>query len=316
MAWDAYLRAGNIGNNLTGSTHTNAVAEYERAVALDPNFAYARAEMALQMVCNRYGGMPAEPALARAKAEANRALAQNPALSTAWHALALAATAEHDLADAELNFRRALDANPKDSFSHGDIATFLINCGRFPEARGHLETAQSLNSSWPNTPIFLGELEMLQGHFEEAIRLVNSGISLQPSRAVGYFSRGNIHWVQGNREEAAVDWLQGVRLSEVSEGVLLEAQNAVRAGGATNFLKFRIDYFKQRQTSGEHGLHFSIAQDQARLGQREEALRSLELAVDERVIGTLWANVSPEFQSFRDEPRFQEVLRRLGFARE
>src|SRR4030095_15910667 len=104
-----------------------------------------------------------------------------------------------------------------------------------------------------------------------------------------YFVRGDIRWAQGNREEAAVDWLQAVRLSEVGEGVLLEAQNAVRAGGATNFLKLRIEYRKKRQTSGENGLHFWIAQDQARLVQREEALRSLELAVDERLSGTLRA---------------------------
>jgi Tfp pilus assembly protein PilF len=196
MAWDAYVRAGNIGNNLTASTHTNALVEYERAVSIDPNFAYARAEMALQMVCNRYGGMPAEPALARAKAEAKRALAQDASLSTAWHALAGAAAAEHDLAGAEQNYTHALQANPRDSFSHMDLANFLINCGRLEEARQHLEAALRINPSWPNTPIFLGRLEMLQGHFKDAIRLVDSGIALQPNRAFGYVVRGDIRWVQ------------------------------------------------------------------------------------------------------------------------
>jgi hypothetical protein len=96
---------------------------------------------------------------------------------------------------------------------------------------------------------------------------------------------------------------------------LSEAQNAFRNGGATNLVKARIDYFKRRQAGGEHGLHLWIAKDLARLGQREEALRSLELAVDERLSEALRANIDPEFRDFRNEPRFEEVLRRLGFRK-
>jgi len=76
MAWETCVRAGALAIILLNRLHTNALDEYERAIALDPNFAYARAEMSLEMVCDQYGGLAADRVLPRAKSEARRALSQ------------------------------------------------------------------------------------------------------------------------------------------------------------------------------------------------------------------------------------------------
>ncbi len=315
-AWNTYVRAGLIGDNLTLSTHPKAIAEYERALALDEGFAYARAELALQLVCNRYGGMPSGPALMRAKSEAKRALDQDQAISTAWQALAIAASAERDLGLAEKYYRRGIAADPDGGLGYLNLATFLMWTGRLDDARRELEIGHHLLQGWPHTYFTLGIIESLNGRFDIALQKVELGINLQPNRASGYFTRGGIHWEQGNREAAAADWLHALRLSEVGEDELSQLQTAYREGGVTNFVEARITYLKRRQASGQQGLHSAIAEELARLNRTEEALLNLELAVDDQLSDTLRINVSPPFKNLRGNPRFEEVRRRLGFGKE
>ena len=123
--------------------------------------------------------------------------------------------------------------------------------------------------------------------------------------------RGDIRWEQGQRENAVDDWLRGMRLTEVPDGEVDNMQNAFRDGGVVKFLEATIAWMKRQQAAGEHGLNLNLAIEEARLGQRSEALASLELAVDDR-IPALWANVCPAFRDLRNEPRFQTVLQRLG----
>ena len=91
-------------------------------------------------------------------------------------------------------------------------------------------------------------------------------------------------------------------------------KNAIRTSGARGFWQGTIDFVKDvSRQAGTEPPPVEIAARYARLGERDEAFRLLEKALDERYMDLVGLKVSPEFDNLRDDPRYRTLLGKIGF---
>ena len=147
-AHDAYLRGRHLIAKRTSASVEGAVRKFERAVALDPDYAIAHAELAMALISassNYFQLLPRDEATARAKKHANHAMALDPDLAEAHAALGRLAWMNGEFDNALTAFVRALENNPNYSDVHSWMALLSARVGRYKEILPHQERALRLD---------------------------------------------------------------------------------------------------------------------------------------------------------------------------
>lgn len=147
-AHDAYLRGRYLIAKRMSASVEGAVREFERAVALDPNYAIAHAELAIAVILagvSFFQLLPWDEAIARAETHANRALALDSDLAEAHAALGRLAWMNGEFDDALAAFERALQINPSYSIVHSWIALVYGRVGQYRKILPHQEQALRLD---------------------------------------------------------------------------------------------------------------------------------------------------------------------------
>lgn len=168
-AHDAYLRGRYLMAKRTSAGVEGAVRKFERAVALDPDYAIAHAELAMALNFaggSRYQLLPRDEAHARAVKHANRAIALDPDLAEAHAALGRLAWRNAAFDDALVSFARALQFNPNYPDVHSWMALLSARVGRYKEILPHQERALRLDpvsvvamNNYTHSLIELGRLD-------------------------------------------------------------------------------------------------------------------------------------------------------------
>ncbi|MCW8924701.1 MAG: winged helix-turn-helix domain-containing protein [Xanthomonadales bacterium] len=147
-AHDAYLRGKYLVAKRTSADVESAVNEFERAVALDPNYAIAHAELAMAITFaggDYFQVLPWDVAAVRAQTHADRAKALNPDLAEAHAALGLLAWMNGAFDGALTAFTKALQSNPNYSEVHSWMATVSARVGRYKDILPHQQRALRLD---------------------------------------------------------------------------------------------------------------------------------------------------------------------------
>ncbi len=93
-----------------------------------------------------------------------------------------------------------------------------------------------------------------------------------------------------------------------------KVEDALRKSGAKGFWQQLLDFNKEEMKKGNQVYPPDMAMLYARLGERDEAFRWLEKAYEERSVPLTRLKVSPEWDNLRSDPRFQDLLRRVGLT--
>ena len=147
-AHDAYLRGRHLIAKRTSAGVESAVREFERAVALDPDYAIAHAELAIAVILAGVGFyqlLPWDEAIARAETHVNRAMTLDPDLAEAHAARGRLAWMNGAFDDALMAFDRALQINPNYSIVHSWIALVYARVGNYSKILPHQERALRLD---------------------------------------------------------------------------------------------------------------------------------------------------------------------------
>ena len=176
-AHDAYLRGRYLVAKRTSAGVEGAVSEFERAVALDPNYAVAHAELAITVILAGVGFyqlLPLDEAIARAETHANRAMTLYPDLAEAHAALGRIAWMNGEFDNALMAFVRALQNNPNYSVVHSWMAIVSARVGRYKEILPHQERALRLDplsvvamNNYVHSLIELGRLDEAASELEK-----------------------------------------------------------------------------------------------------------------------------------------------------
>lgn len=311
-AYQAYLKGRFLWYEETHSSLRQSVAEYQRALALDPNYAAAYVGMAdAYNVLGGYGFEPPEEAFPKGKAAAARALELAPDLSDAYGSLAFAGYYyDWDWGKAEELFRKALVLNPNNQVAHEFYSSFLHLRGRLDEAQAENRAAQQLDpvSGWLHDD--LGWMLLSQHKPEAAIAEFQRATELLPNFPAGHLSLAVAYMRTRQFDKALAE----VRKAEALGGEptrVLEIMGSVQAlSGDTAGAQTTVDKLRTGAVAGRVS-PYSVALIYTAMGKKSEALDWLERAYQEKDPWIVWVGVLTEWQSLRTEPRFMTLLQKL-----
>ncbi len=145
-AHDAYLRGRHLVVQRSPAALEGAVREFEKAIALDPDYALAHAELAIATsLRSAYGGLTYGEAIARATPHVELAMALDPTLAEAHAAAGRLLMTQWKPEEPLMHFRRAIQINPNYSIVYTWMAIVLDSLGRYDEAFLMRETALRLD---------------------------------------------------------------------------------------------------------------------------------------------------------------------------
>jgi tetratricopeptide (TPR) repeat protein len=183
--------------------------------------------------------------------------------------------------------------------------------GRSEEAIAAARRALELDPLSPLISHQLGRTLYFARQFDEAIAQYRKTLELEANDFWAWFFMGLAYEQQGRHAEA-IDAVKRSR-EVVGDAELAAALSAAyEAGGYANALRDWVGRWERAAREGRSVQWLSVAALYARLGERDKAWAALSRAHDERTRAFVYVKVEPQLDSLRSDPRFQDLLRRMG----
>lgn len=313
-AYDQYLKGLYFLNKRTPAGFGEAIACFQGALKKNRKYAPAYAGLAnTYTLLSGYSLSPASKYMPLARAAALRALELNDKLPEAHTALALVVqNYDLDWKTAEKEFRRAIELNPNYATAHHWYAEHLGFRGRFEEAFRESAEAKRLD---PLSLIIASDRGMLLYYTRDFDRAIEQFRAVQEMDQD--FPRGHmIEFVYAEKKmypEALADIEAGKRTS--GAGTWYWSAKARVYGQAGNEAEARRALSELEKMNKQHTVDpGAIAWAHLGMGHREEALRWLQKAYEQHSNAMVIMKVEPLYDPVRKEPKFQELLRRVGLG--
>ena len=314
--YELYLRGRHSANRRTESGLHKAIDYYRLALARDERHALAWAgeaeAWALRAV---YGAVSPAEAMPRAKEAVARAIELDPARAEPRAVLGFVrAVHDWEWRDAEAELERAIQIDPQYPTARQWLAALIFTpTARHDRAMGTLADAIALDPLSPVLRVSRGASAYYARRYDDAIRAIDEAVEISADAALGIYFRG-LALTELGRTAEAVESLERAAAADPASVEMIAALACAHARGgdaarARALLADLRTRQRERYVSGS-----LLAQVHAALGEREEALREIERAAEERAADLTWIAVRPGLDPLRGEPRFDAVLRRVGVA--
>jgi tetratricopeptide (TPR) repeat protein len=247
----------------------------------------------------------------KAREAALKALALDPTLSEPHHAFAqLLLTEEWDFAAAEREFKRAIELGPSNIHAHHMYSHFLLALGRIEESRVETKTLMELDplSSWAVG--HLGYHQLYARQYDEAIASFRPYLQKTTDDYGAHGQLGDAYYQKGMMREAVEEYLQALALTGTKADDLAALRRAFDMRGMPGYLREWIEQLKRRE--GVSFTTFATAGAYARLGERDRAFEWLDRAYGQHNPFLVHVREFVEFDNLRSDPRFADLLRRIG----
>ena len=314
-AYQDYLKGRYHLNALTPAGLRQSIEYFEQAIGKDPNYALAYTGLAdSYSLLGFFGlGRPAE-VMVKAKEAAMKAVEIDAGLAEAHASLANThKTYDWDWAAAEREYRKALELNPNYAQAHRMYAAYLAALDRPEEAMREIQLAHELD---PLSLVIRMEIAWnlyMARDYDGAIAQAVHTLESAPDFASARHIWGMACQQKGRYEEAAGAYEKVHSASAGHAAPLAGLGHLLAATGrreeALAILAQLLEMASQTYLSP-----IWPAMVHAGLGQHEEALECLEKAGAERDIWLVWLKTEPRFDVLREEPRFQQLLLKVGLV--
>jgi tetratricopeptide (TPR) repeat protein len=183
--------------------------------------------------------------------------------------------------------------------------------GRFDESLKEMKRAQELDPLSDLIAFAVGAIFHWSRKPEQAIEHQQRVLELNPNLRVAYWFLADAYVEKGDFG-SAIATIENAPIPLNDPVTLSAAGHAYgKAGERRKALEILSEL--ERQSSQEYEPAFHIAQIYLGLGDHEQALAWLEKACDDRSVWLIWLGVDPKFDPLRSNPRFQELLKKVGF---
>lgn len=287
-----------------------AIEYFQQAVAADPKYALAYAELSLTY-SNFAGDSIFDPKELMSKAEAavRTALELDENLAEAHIALASIKINTWDWTNAENEYRRAIQLNPNFSRAHGLYSVYLAIMERHEEAIVEMKHARELDPLSLRIKNGLGGIFYFARQFEQAIEVLKQTLEMDQNFIPAHFTLGLAYMGKGMYTEAIAEFQEVIRLDGDSSSRQIYLGTAYAKAGRREKAQTILE---QLETSKEYVSPAELAVLYVSLGEREKAFAALEKAYVAHDLQLQYLKVEPGFDSLRDDARFQDLLRRVG----
>lgn len=312
-AYDAYLKGRYFWNKRTGEGLKKAVDYFDRAIATDPDYAKAYSGLADSYALMgdwEYGILSPGEAFPRAKAAATRALALDENLSEAHTSLAFILDLyDWGWASAEKEYQRALALNPGYATAHHWYAWHLMVMGRNEEGISELTKAESLDPLSLIISADLADALCIARRYDESVQQSQKTIAMDPYFAVAHYQLGQALEQRKKHAEAIAEFRRAIELSGGNTTFESNLANAYAVSGRKEEAMKIVKDLESRR-SRDSSTDSNIALIYVGLGDNARAMMWLDKAYQARFNPSIL--LRPVFDPLRSDPRFQDLLRRIG----
>jgi DNA-binding winged helix-turn-helix (wHTH) protein/tetratricopeptide (TPR) repeat protein len=312
-AYNLYMRGRYFWNKYSKEWVMKAIEVFQEAIQIDSYYALAYCGLADAYFRLSNVHFPPLEVMPKAKEAALRAVEIDDNLAEAHSSLGLVKVYyDHDWIGAEAEFRKALKLDPNLVSAHQRYGSYLTFMGRFEESIRHYETALELDPFSLQINMNLATTYYLRGEYDRAINHLNKTSELEPNYMPTHFVLGSAYVQQGRLQEAIEQFQFIYKMDEeayIALGFMgyAHALNGQRAEAET-LLNILQDIAERKYISPYSLLLIHLA-----IGPLERVFQLLEQLYEERNDWLVWLKVSPELKNLRSDPRFQDLLRRIGF---
>jgi serine/threonine-protein kinase len=313
-AYNLYLLGRYHLNRLTDDGFRKGRDYFQQAIDKDPK--YALAHVGLADAYNRLSGWnvisPTE-GFPNAKRAAMTALTIDESLAEAHTMLGVVLMLyDWDWRSAEKELRRAIEINPNSADGHQMYSYYLSQTQRrFDEALAEMKRAEELDPLSIEKKVGIGDIFYYQRKYDLAIQQYQRVLAMDQNSGYTHWAIGNVYIQTRKFPEAIAALKTSISLSGDSPDEPASLACAYALSGKKSEARSILNELKER--SKERYISPAvIAFIYGTLGEKDEAFRWLEKAYEGRDLLLVLSNTEPLFDSLRSDPRFADLVRKLG----
>jgi len=287
-----------------------ALALFEQALAIDPDYAMAHAGLASTYLLMASTAMlrPLQPdeAMPVARRAAERALTLDEGLAEAWAALGrVKMEYDWDWDGAEADLAHAVALNGSSVEALATFGQFLSAMGRHDEAIEAMEQARRLDPRSVETLQHLAIVYWMAGQGDRALEAVDDSLKVAPGSPRAHYGRMMILDQLGRRDEAMAERLTTLRGLAVAQGVAEHVEALAHSKGWREAMDVWIALLERTNRWEGAAMQWMAA------GESSRALDALEHCVNARTTYLCFVAQNPYFRPLHNNPRFQRILQTL-----
>jgi len=310
-AYDLYLKGQYFWNKRTAQSLQEAINYFQQATAKDPKYARAYAGLANSYaLMSGYSSRPEAEFMPKARTAAVRALELDDSLPEAHTALALIIQSyDWDWQTAEKEFRRAIELNPNYVTAHHWYAEQLGTQGRFDEALRESERARELD---PLSLIIAADRAAIlyqSRQYDRAIEQCRAVLELEPAFPRAHHMLVFAYVQEGRFAEALAD-IETWHDDPTKTMMLAYVYGCSGQRAAAEQQLARLQELNRRKQIDSGVMFFAFIG----IGDKEQALATLERGYSQHSNVLRSLKVDPIFDPLRNDPRFQDLLKRVGLV--
>ena len=306
-AFDAYWR----GRFYIEKRNTEkAIAEFEQAMNLDPNYALAYAGLADSYIWKANFTSSADAELYRkAKTATDKALELDPNLADAHGSLGrIKYSNDWDWSGAEESFRRAIQLNPNSVNARQYYARLLTTLGRYDEALAEIYKARELDPRSADLGVPLYGILEKQGKYDEGLKVLQATLEMDKDSQFARRGTAKLYLLKGDYAkviELGSEWFPNPKETDFAWASML-ATAYHQAGQPDKAAEMR-NRLKKMAEKDPKSLYFLALHD-SETGRADEAVAALQKCLELREERMIWTKDEPRFANLRGDARFQEIL--------
>jgi TolB-like protein/Tfp pilus assembly protein PilF len=313
--YESYLKGRYAaGNDNTRAGLDKGIGYFQDAIQKDPTF--APAYVGLAEATNELGtifiGDPPQENRKKVVALARKALELDPDLVEAHLLLAGVQMEQWQWAEAEAEYRRTLELSPNNAGAHMGLASWLLDHGRTEEALVWAQRGRELDPLAVSGSE-IGWILFQSRHYADAIRELRSALAVDPDDAGALWYLGFVLIANDQPAEAIPLLEKAVSISNRSPGVIGVLIRAYAHAGRRDDALRLLAELKARNKAG-YVPAGAFVNAYLGLGENEEAFAWLERARQEQSNILVFVKVHPFFDPIRNDPRFADLVRRVGLS--
>jgi len=314
-AYQLYLKGRFYWNKRTAEALKKSIEYFNQAIDKDPRFALAYAGLADCYVVPG-NGLPPREAMPKAKAAAMRAVELDDTLAEAHASLGrIFAAYDWDWTSAEKEYKRAIELNPRYAVAHQWYGGYLTVMGRGDEAIAERKRAVELEPLSPTINFELGLAFYYARDYDQAIEQFQKTLEVDQNFPAAHNFLPAAYEQKGMYSEAITEFKKAIPLTGKGEWTLSKAGlgHVYAVTGKKSEARTLLDELK-RASARKYVPANSIALIYAGLGEQDQAFAWLDKAYEQRAFQMQWIKIDPRWDSLRSDPRFPDLMRRIGLA--
>jgi tetratricopeptide (TPR) repeat protein len=217
-----------------------------------------------------------------------------------------------DWSGAEREYKRAIELDPRSGQGYLRYGTYLQLMGRFDESIPSFKRALALDPLSLQANSLLGLALYVSRQYDKSVERYRKTLDMEPTYLPARFGLGLAYSQKGMYEEALVEFQKAGDLVDDLVEMVGELGYVYAASGKIGRAQEVLDELKERSETA-YVSPYNMAKVYAGLAEKDLAFEWLEMAYEEKSEWLTWIKVDPKLDSIRSDPRFRDLMQRVGF---